>query len=80
MAGGEGAPEGLPPIQPEGDGHDRVGAEARELVDRARERVPQALSEANDAFVAFVREQPLVALGAAVGVGYVLGRMFRRVA
>lgn len=42
-------------------------------------QVPEALGRANETFVRFVREQPLVALGAACAVGYVLGRALRRV-
>jgi hypothetical protein len=72
--GGEGVPEGLL-SSPQSR---RGGVRAQDLVDRVRE-VPLALNNANNTFVGFVREQPLVALGAAIGVGYVLGRMLRRV-
>ena len=71
--GGEGVPEGLLSSPQSRGGH-----RAQDLVERARE-VPRLLNDANGAFVGFVREQPLVALGAAIGIGYVLGRMLRRV-
>lgn len=73
--GGEGVPEGLL-SSPEARA--RVTARGRELVERMRD-VPETLNNANNTFVGFVREQPLLALGAAVGLGYVLGRMLRRV-
>jgi len=50
----------------------------RELAQRARE-LPASLDRANQSFIGFVREQPLVALGAACALGYVMGRMLRRV-
>jgi ElaB/YqjD/DUF883 family membrane-anchored ribosome-binding protein len=73
--GGEGVPEGLmaSPLVRE-----RVGSRAQQLVERARE-LPENLSEVNGRFVAFVQEKPLVALGAACAIGYVLGRVLRRV-
>jgi ElaB/YqjD/DUF883 family membrane-anchored ribosome-binding protein len=57
---------------------ERLQATAHELVERASDELPETLRRANDAFVGFVRRRPLVALGAAVGVGYVLGRTLRR--
>ncbi len=73
--GGEGVPEGLmaSPLMRE-----RASDRAQMIMERARE-VPEKLSEANEKFVTFVQEQPLIALGAACAVGYVLGRVLRRV-
>ncbi len=34
---------------------------------------------ADERLVAYVREQPLLALGAALGLGYLMGRVFSRV-
>jgi ElaB/YqjD/DUF883 family membrane-anchored ribosome-binding protein len=73
--GGEGVPEGLLSSP---QARERVRASASELVERMR-GVPEAVNRANDTFVRFVREQPLVALGAACALGYVLGRALRRV-
>lgn len=71
--GGEGVPEGLL-SSPE----TRDRARGGEMVARLRE-VPETLDHANQRFVEFVREQPLLALGAACALGYVLGRVLRRV-
>lgn len=71
--GGEGVPEGLL-SSPESRA--RMGGNG--LVSKIRE-VPDVVNHANERFVGFVREQPLVALGAACALGYVLGRMLRRV-
>lgn len=73
--GGEGVPEGYlsnPSIR------DRVNNQKDQLAERLRD-MPETLTRANGTFVSFVREQPLVALGAACAFGYVLGRMLRRV-
>jgi hypothetical protein len=71
--GGEGVPEGYYSRR------DATRAErAREMVERVRE-MPDVMRKANDQFVEFVREKPLVALGAACAIGYVLGRSLRRV-
>lgn len=69
--GGEGVPEGLL-SSPE------ARARARSLVAKAQQ-LPDQLGQVNERFAGFVREQPLLALGAALGIGYVLGRAFRRV-
>jgi ElaB/YqjD/DUF883 family membrane-anchored ribosome-binding protein len=71
--GGEGVPEGYL-ASPES----RRGQRRRELVERVR-GVPERINDVNERFVDFVREKPLVALGAACAVGYVLGRLLRRV-
>ena len=73
--GGEGVPEGLLSTP---RARERAGAGAQRLIERARD-LPEALGDANERFVEFVRDQPLIAIGAACAVGYVLGRVFRRV-
>jgi ElaB/YqjD/DUF883 family membrane-anchored ribosome-binding protein len=73
--GGEGVPEGLLASP---DLRDRANSRTAHLVDRVRD-IPEVANRANETFVEFVREQPLVALGAACAVGYVLGRILRRV-
>ena len=76
----EGVPEGLLAKPPDAAGRDartEYTAE-REMTARAREMQHQ-LERANEAFVAFVSERPVVALASAVGIGYLLGRMLRRV-
>jgi hypothetical protein len=40
--------------------------------------VMKQVKRADERLVAFAREQPLLALGAALGLGYVLGRVFSR--
>jgi len=48
----------------------------------AAESMPALLQQAKRAderLVAYVRAQPLVALGAALGLGYLVGRVFSRV-
>jgi ElaB/YqjD/DUF883 family membrane-anchored ribosome-binding protein len=42
-------------------------------------RVAQTVKVADDKVVAFVRERPVVAVCAAVAVGYLLGRLFTRI-
>lgn len=37
------------------------------------------VKRADERLLAFARKQPLVALGAALGIGYVMGRVFSRV-
>jgi hypothetical protein len=59
-------------------GHNGRGRRGRDLAARMR-AMPDVADRTNEAFVGFVRERPLVALGAACVVGYVLGRMLRRV-
>ncbi|MEO5731198.1 MAG: hypothetical protein ABI134_14005 [Byssovorax sp.] len=39
----------------------------------------QQVKSADERLVAYVRERPLVALGAALGLGYMMGRVFSRV-
>jgi ElaB/YqjD/DUF883 family membrane-anchored ribosome-binding protein len=49
--------------------------------DGAAEMVPQIVEKvqlADEKLVAFVRERPVAALGAALAVGYVIGRIFSR--
>jgi ElaB/YqjD/DUF883 family membrane-anchored ribosome-binding protein len=41
-------------------------------------RVVRQVKRADDRLVAFVEERPLVALGIAIGLGYVLGRVMTR--
>lgn len=41
--------------------------------------VMKQVKRADERLLAFAREQPLVALGAALGIGYVMGRVFSRV-
>lgn len=50
-------------------------------VDGAEEMVPEIVEKmqlADEKLVAFVRERPLVALGTALAVGYVVGRIVSR--
>lgn len=39
----------------------------------------QQVKSADERLVAYVRARPLVALGAALGLGYMMGRVFSRV-
>ena len=71
--GGEGAPEGLY-ASPE----TRIRDIHREIAARL-EAMPERIDELNQRFVEFVRERPMVALAGACALGYVLGRIFRRV-
>jgi ElaB/YqjD/DUF883 family membrane-anchored ribosome-binding protein len=48
--------------------------EVREQMDRARDRLGQLDSQVRHV----VREQPLVAVGVALGIGYALGRLLAR--
>jgi ElaB/YqjD/DUF883 family membrane-anchored ribosome-binding protein len=41
-------------------------------------KVVEGVKHADDKLVAFVKERPLVALGAALAVGYVIGRVLTR--
>ena len=41
--------------------------------------VMKQVKRADERLVAYVREQPLLAIGAALGLGYVMGRVFSRV-
>jgi len=57
-----------------------------QMVERARgnvedfaERARDAIQSADRSLQARVRENPLLVLGIAVGVGYVIGRIFSRV-
>jgi len=70
----DGVPEGLYATEARGF---RRGAGVRDLGARTKE-LQGTLQKANETFVAFVRERPLAALGAAIGIGYVFGRIFRR--
>lgn len=48
----------------------------------AAESMPALVEQAkrtDERLMAYVREQPLVALGAALGLGYLMGRVFSRV-
>jgi ElaB/YqjD/DUF883 family membrane-anchored ribosome-binding protein len=62
------------------------GADLGEMVDRARDNVEDFAGRARDAIQTAdrtlqqkMRENPLLVLGIAVGVGYVIGRIFSRV-
>jgi ElaB/YqjD/DUF883 family membrane-anchored ribosome-binding protein len=62
------------------------GNDIGEMVDRARGNVEDFAGRARDAIQtadrtlqAKMRENPLLVLGIAVGVGYVIGRIFSRV-
>jgi ElaB/YqjD/DUF883 family membrane-anchored ribosome-binding protein len=41
--------------------------------------IAERVRRADERLVAYVRERPLVALGAALGMGYVMGRVFSRI-
>ncbi len=51
---------------------------ARAQVGEATERARRAVTKADRRLVAKVQENPLLVLGVAVGVGYVIGRIFSR--
>ncbi len=51
---------------------------AREKVGEAAERAQHAVRKADNLLVAKVRENPILVLSVAVGVGYVLGRLVSR--
>jgi len=76
----EGVPEGLLTKPPDAASRDARAQQTveREMTARARDMQHQ-FERVNEAFVAFVSERPMVALAGAVGVGYLLGRMLRRV-
>ena len=64
---------------------DGVGMDTGAMVERARHGIEDAADRAKRTFddldqrlSTAVRERPLVVLGAALGVGYVLGRIFNR--
>ena len=57
---------------------DGPGASLRAAVDSMPAMMKQ-VKRADDRLVAYVREQPLVALGVALGLGYVVGRVFSSV-
>lgn len=61
--------------QAEGDG---AGESLRSAVESMPALVQQ-VKRADERLVAYVRARPLVALGAALGLGYVVGRVFSRV-
>jgi ElaB/YqjD/DUF883 family membrane-anchored ribosome-binding protein len=42
-------------------------------------KIVDQVKAADDKVVAFVKERPLVAIGAAVAVGYMIGRIFTRI-
>ena len=57
---------------------DGTAASLRAAID-SMPAVMKQVKRADEKLVAYVREQPLVAIGAALGLGYVLGRVFSRV-
>ena len=57
---------------------DGTAASVRAAIDSMPAVIKQ-VKRADERLVAFAREQPLVAIGAALGLGYVLGRVFSRV-
>jgi len=71
-----GVPEGLYATEARGF---RRSAGSRQRVGVRTKELQQTVRRANETFVTFVRERPLTVLGAAVGIGYVFGRIFRRV-
>jgi ElaB/YqjD/DUF883 family membrane-anchored ribosome-binding protein len=56
---------------------DGPGASLRAAMD-SMPAVMKQVKRADERLVAYVREQPLLAIGAALGLGYVLGRVFSR--
>lgn len=42
-------------------------------------KMVEQVKSADDKVVAFVKERPLIAIGAAVAVGYMIGRIFTRI-
>lgn len=62
----------------EHDEADGTAASLRAAMD-SMPAVMKQVKRVDEQLVAFAREQPLVALGAALGLGYVLGRVFSRV-
>lgn len=62
--------------------HVEEGTRAAASLRAAAESMPalvQQVKSADERLVAYVRERPLVALGAALGLGYMMGRVFSRV-
>ena len=51
---------------------------AREQVEEAADRARRAVAKADRALGERMQENPLLVLGIAVGVGYVIGRIFSR--
>lgn len=60
-------------------GEDFAAGDGEEREDALVPRVVGGLRQADETLVAFVQERPLVAVGAALAVGYVLGRVLPRV-
>lgn len=56
----------------------RAAASLHAVVESMPALVQQA-RRADERLVTYVRERPLVALGAALGLGYIVGRVFSRV-
>lgn len=56
---------------------DGPGASLRSAFD-SMPAIMKQVKRADERLVAYVREQPLVALGVALGLGYVVGRVFSR--
>ena len=56
---------------------DGPAASLRAAVD-SMPAIMKQVKRADERLVAYVREQPLVALGVALGLGYVVGRVFSR--
>ncbi len=56
---------------------DGPAASVRAAIDSMPAMVKQ-VKRADERLTAYVREQPLVALGVALGLGYVMGRVFSR--
>ena len=61
----------------EHDEADGTAASLRAAMD-SMPAVMKQVKRADERLLAFAREQPLVALGAALGIGYVMGRVFSR--
>lgn len=57
---------------------DEVGAAGLHAVG-SLPALAERVRRADERLVAYVRERPLVALGAALGLGYMFGRVFSRV-
>jgi ElaB/YqjD/DUF883 family membrane-anchored ribosome-binding protein len=53
-------------------------AGAREQIGDVAERTRRAVAKADRTLITKVHENPLLVLGVAVGVGYVVGRIFSR--
>ena len=58
--------------------HDKGPSGSLHATEGALPPLAQQVKRADDQLITYVRARPLVALGAALGLGYVVGRVFSR--